>query len=114
MIDFEREIDFDQNVYMVDDETNQIYAFPLDELCLQCCEETTTPRGNGPKIHARGNELWSWGHSGNNEELVHKFDSKEQADHAVMLCHLYDLETKDTAPLWAWTEAELRELLIED
>lgn len=46
-------------------------------------DETTTPRGVGPRFHTRGNELWTWGHQGNFPKMVQAFDTEEDAEEAL-------------------------------
>lgn len=91
MIDFYNPVDFAQTVYTIDD-TGTVKAHTLADLCRQHCDETTTPHGIAPKMHTRGNELWTWGLCGNFPELVATFDTDAEAEHALMLCHLFDLE----------------------
>lgn len=42
-------------------------------------DETTTPYGIDTRFHVRGDELWTWGHAGNNPRMVSKYESEEDA-----------------------------------
>lgn len=42
-------------------------------------DETTTPWGIGPRFHVRENELWTWGHGGNNPRMLRDFDTEAEA-----------------------------------
>ena len=60
-----------------------------------------------------GVELWTWGVNGNNPALVEAFDSEEEADHALMLCHRFDLLNGDDNPIVYNTKAEAEEAIAE-
>jgi len=53
-------------------------------------EETTTPLGVAPKMHVRGNELWSWGHQGNFPRLIRSFETAEESQEALEETFLSD------------------------
>lgn len=108
---YEKE-NFDQAVYIIED--NEIEQITLRELCLEFADETTTPNGINKRFHLReGVELWTWGAGGNNPALVETFDSEEEADHALMLCHRFDLLSGDDSPIVYNTKAEAEEAMAE-
>ncbi len=101
---YEKE-NFDQAVYIIED--NEIEQITLRELCLEFADETTTPNGINKRFHLReGVELWTWGVNGKNPAMVEAFDSEEEADHALMLCHRFDLLNGDDNPIVYNTKAE--------
>lgn len=53
-------------------------------------EETTTPHGIAPKLHVRGNELWTWGHCGNFPKRIAAFETETEAQEALEDAHARD------------------------
>lgn len=53
-------------------------------------DETTTPRGVGPRLHVRENELWTWGHAGNNPRKLRELDTEDEAVEALEDHHYTD------------------------
>ena len=115
MMHYYEEMDFGKTVYTVDASASSIDEHDLAALAREYAETTTTPMGVGTRMYTDGCDLRSWGPAGNNDTLVHEFENEEQADHALLLCHLYDLENYADAPtvFYARTDAEacLAELL---
>lgn len=74
-----------------------------------------TDRGLGREYFARGRTLYYW-FCGKKTKLE-KFDSREEADHACLLCYKWDLDNADNMPRYFYTreeaEAELAEWLAE-
>lgn len=76
-------------------------------------DETTTPRGIGPRHHTRGNELWTWGHAGNFPRMLETFDTDEEAEAALEESFYYDF--KNCVDLfWFWTREEAQTWLDEN
>jgi hypothetical protein len=46
-------------------------------------DETTTPHGVAPRFHVRGTELWTWGHQGNNPQVVSAYETVAEAEEAL-------------------------------
>lgn len=98
MINYYEKIDFDKTVYTLGD--TGIQEHRLRDLAAEWAEETTTPRGVSTRMYTDGAELRSWGYGGNNDKVVHEFETEAQAEHALLLCHLHDLNTAADAPPW--------------
>ncbi len=98
MINFYEKIDFDKTVYTLGDTSIQEHA--LRDLAAEWAEETTTPLGVSTRMFTDGVQLRSWGYGGNNDKVVCEFETEAQAEHALMLCHLHDLNTAADAPTW--------------
>lgn len=87
---FER-VDFDQTVLTIDGD-GEIVRHTLRELALEHADTTTTPEGVKPRMHIRNaTQLWTWGAGGNNPSLVYEFQTAEEAEHGLLLCHRQDL-----------------------
>ena len=98
MINFYEKIDFDKTVYTLGGTSIQEHA--LRDLAAEWAEETTTPLGVSTRMFTDGVQLRSWGYGGNNDKVVCEFETEAQAEHALMLCHLHDLNTAADAPTW--------------
>ena len=93
-LDYYSKIDFDQTVYVYHDEVpNLVVKYTLAELASEYAEETTTPRGVGPKYFAEDNCLYYW--SGSKQMLVSEFDTAEEADNAFLISALHDLDESE-------------------
>ena len=57
----------DQTVYVVQG-GKLVQTTPRQ--CENWMDETTTPHGIGPRLHLRGNEVWTWGVGGNNPRML--------------------------------------------
>jgi hypothetical protein len=104
MINYYEKIDFNQIVYTIDE--NGIKTHDLGIIATEYADETTTPHGIAPRMYVERNELRTWGAGGNNETLVFEFKTNEQAEHALLLCHLYDLENHCDAPNVFYTRGD--------
>lgn len=94
-MDFYQRINFDSRV-TTRNHNGEFSTCTLRELCLEHAELTTTPEGVSPRYHVRGTDLWSWGVNGNTLSRVFEFDTVEEAEHALLLCHKTDLDFSDT------------------
>jgi len=92
MINYYQEFDFERVIYAVNFNKGEVYALKAKDYFKDFAEETTTPRGIGPVMHVRGNELWTWGFQGNHPKLVEEFDTEEEALDALYLSFKYDCE----------------------
>lgn len=90
MIDYHAPVDFSATVYTIEGET--IRAHILADLARQHCREAPIPLGVMPVFHTRGTELWTWGFAGQNPHLVAEFETEKEAEHALLLAHLYDTD----------------------
>lgn len=70
----------DQVVYVIED--GKIIESRIRDLDGYI-EETTTPRGVGPRYHVRENELWTWGHQGSLPALIRAYDTEAEAQEAL-------------------------------
>ena len=86
-------------------ENDQIVETTIGE-CSGYVDETTTPRGVGPRLHVRGNELWTWGHQGNFPRKLREFDTEEEAQEALEESFVYDFWHADLAAFATREEAE--------
>jgi len=84
---YDKSLSLDQIVYLVSD--GEIVSAPIRDLD-GFIDETTSPLGIRPRIHARGNELWTWGHCGNSPTCLVSFDSPDEAVTAEERCHAHD------------------------
>ena len=105
-MDLFEQVDFNAHVLLEDGE-----ILTLRELSIQHADMTTTPRGVQTRMHIRdGRELWTWGPGGNSPSLVCIFDSDQEANHALLLCHKQDLDTSDIS----YTGLKDREFSIKE
>lgn len=114
MINYFEPVDFDKTVYIVTDD-REIESHTLGELCRQYADTTITPEGFGPRTHIRNDtELWVWGDGGRDRKLAYAFQTKEEAEHGLLLNWRWDLTNAnaDTPPIFD-TQAEA-ESYIED
>jgi len=88
MIDYHAPVDFSTTVYTIEGET--IRAHTLADLVREHCCEAPTPLGVMPVFHTRGAELWTYGHAGQHPRKVAAFETEQEAEHALLLAHLYD------------------------
>lgn len=112
MIDYYENVDFDRTVYFV--ENGQVVDETLRDLVSEHAVETTTPQGIGKRFHVRDNELWDWGPQGNASRYIETFRSAEEAEHALLLCHRYDLLNGDDKPEYFETREEAETQLNEE
>lgn len=111
--------DFDRTVYTVTDD-REVESHTLGELCRQYADTTTTPEGVGPRAHIRNDtELWAWGTGGQDRKLVYTFQTKEQAEHGLLLSWRWDLTNAnaDTPPIFdtqAEAEGYIKDLLCDE
>jgi len=130
MIDVYEEIDFEAKVYYVDYEEDEVVEATLAELIGEYADMTTSPCGVEPRLHMRNNgerdhyilsriesdegwEVWTWGHAGNNPEMVREFETKEEAEHALKLFGKYDLDNNCNAPCYYFDKDSADEELAE-
>jgi hypothetical protein len=102
----------DQVVYLIED--GKIIESSIRDLSGYI-DETTTPRGVGPRYHTRGNELWTWGHQGNNPRIVSAYDTEAEAEEALEDTFAHDFwncadilafTTREDAEKWLAENAE--------
>lgn len=101
--------DFSATVFTVESTGDgfAVRSHILTDLCRQHAEETTTPHGIGPKLHVRNTDLWTWGHCGQFPALVESFGTAEDAEHALLLSWLHDLENSpDVAVYYTRADAD--------
>lgn len=79
--------ELDQVVFLIADA--KIIESPIRDLDGYI-DETTTPFGIGPRYHIRDQELWSWGHGGNNPRMVSEHGSPAEALDALEKTFAYD------------------------
>jgi len=113
MINYYEKIDFSQTVYTIADDLSGIEEHDLESISREYADVTTTPQGVAPRNYVDGNELRTWGHRGNNEALEFDFETNEQAEHGLLLSHLYDLEHDINAPTVFYARAEAEASLAE-
>ena len=116
MIDYFKKEDFSRTVYILEEyEKGKLCVKPrtLESLCREWAQETTTPAGLAPVFHLRGNELWCWGPMGAARKMVMEFDTKEQAEHALLLSFKYDLDNMDDTTGYYSSKEEAEEYLAE-
>lgn len=115
MINYYEKVDFRRTVWTVDtlDPDCGIIESDLGELVTEYADTTTTPMGVGTRIYTDGCDLRSWGHGGNNDALVYEFENEEQAEHALLLCHLYDVDNSPHVPDVFYTRVEAETFLAE-
>ena len=110
-----KDVDFSQHVYVVDYDERKVHEERLDCLAIDAASDVQTDRGLGREYFARGRTLYYW-FCGKKTKLE-KFDSREEADHACLLCCKWDLDNADNMPRYFYTreeaEAELAEWLAE-
>lgn len=97
MINYYEKVDFEKTVYTVGE--SGIEEHELGDIATQYADMATTPHGIAPRMYVEGTDLRTWGTGGSNEALVNQFKTSEQAQHALLLCHLYDLDNNVDAPL---------------
>lgn len=74
-----------QTVFHFNNE-NEIEETTLYAHIMESEDQTTTPRGVGPRIHIRENEedgtyeIWTWGVNGNNSKFIETFDTRKDAE----------------------------------
>jgi hypothetical protein len=113
MINYYEKIDFSRIVYTLANDLSGIEEHDLESLSREYADETTTPQGVAPRMYVEDNELRTWGCGGNNEALVEQFETSEQAEHALMLSYLYDLEHDVNAPTVFYSRADAEVSLAE-
>ena len=113
MINYYEKIDFNQTVYTLSPSGMGVYEYNLGALAEEHADETTTPHGIAPRMFVENNELRTWGVAGNNEALVNQFETNAQAEHALLLCHLYDLNNHCDAPTVFYTRDEAEDAYEE-
>ena len=115
MINYYKKVNFNRTVWTVDvlEPDCGIIESDLRELVTEYADTTTTPWGVGTRIYTDGRDLRSWGHGGNNDALVHKFDTQAQAEHALLLCHLYDFDKSPDVPDVFYTQVDAEACLAE-
>lgn len=69
-------------------------------------DETTTPHGIAPRFHVRENQLWTWGHAGNNPRMVREFDTEAEAVEAMEDHQATDFWNSDILSFGSREEAE--------
>ena len=97
MINYYEKVDFEKTVYTIGE--SGIEEHELGDIATQYADMTTTPQGVAPRMYVEGTDLRTWGTGGSNEALVNQFATSEQAQHALLLCHLYDLDNDFDAPV---------------
>tara|TARA_R110001599_G_scaffold92569_4_gene242224 strand:+ start:52 stop:411 length:360 start_codon:yes stop_codon:yes gene_type:complete len=98
MINYYEKIDFNQTVYTLSPSGLGLHEYKLGALAKEHAAEANTPHGIAPRMFIDGNELLTWEYGGNYGSLVVEFKTNEQAEHALLLCHLYDLVNHCDAP----------------
>lgn len=95
-VDFWEEINLDQPVYwfLWSDLHSPLKTCTLRDLCWDAAEETPTPHGVSKVMHVHEKEVRQWYPNGQ-WRIVYAFDTESEAEHACMMCHLYDLRVHD-------------------
>jgi hypothetical protein len=117
-------------IFLADAKKREVYTTTLKEYLRQYgADETTTPRGIGPRIHIRpkmvdfdgqGNEvykyeIWSWGPSGNNPRFIgEEFEKEEEAELALYDYYYdYTINKNWNSPMFWLTNEEATEGLAD-
>ena len=78
----------------------------IEEYSAICKDETVSPDGVEPRLHIREEtEVWSWGSTGQNPELVEECETEDEAEEYLWKCWVNFLNTKDKAPNY-WVKLE--------
>ena len=84
---FDETLSLDQIVYVIEgDKIIESTIRALDGYI----DETTTPKGIGPRLFVEGSTLYTWGHQGNFRESLFEFASPKEAEAALDRCHARD------------------------
>jgi hypothetical protein len=102
--------DFSRSVWFIS-ENDEIESCPLIDLCLEYAKEVNTPLGIRNEFFTEENRLMYW--SGGKTKEAFAFDLNSEAEHALLLCHLHDLQNGDNNPPIFNTEHEAKQCFME-
>lgn len=84
------------------------------DFCEMFAEQTTSPNGVEPKLHIRDEkEIWTWGHQGNNPQMIRKCSTPEEAAHDLSIMQLEQIDCNGIYHYVLESDDDLIELITE-